>query len=47
MENTADQSTPATNNADELREARSERYEAIRTMIEDLDKVCAEMLSTS
>src|SRR4030065_216875 len=42
MENTADQSPPATNNADELRKARSERYEAIKTMIEDLDKVCAE-----
>ena len=42
MKNTAEQSTPATNDADELRKARSERYEAIKTMIEDLDKVCAE-----
>lgn len=42
MEKKADKNAPATANADELRKARSERYEAIKTMIEDLDKVCAE-----
>jgi len=42
MEDTADRGAPGINNADEQRKARSERYEAIKVLIEDLDKVCAE-----
>ena len=42
MDETAVTNPPATKPSDELRKARAERYEAIKTKIEELDKVCAE-----